>query len=389
MLLAGIVLIAANLRMPLTSVSPLIGLIRSDFPISGTLAGMLTTLPLLAFAGLSPFVPRLARRFGMEYTLFVALIAMVAGSLVRDAGGVSALLAGTVLTGLGIASGNVLLPAMIKKEFPRRLGLTTGIYSISMNVFAAAASAVSAPIANGTSLGWRGTFLAVAFIGVLALGAWIPQLRHNRTAAVTSAAAADRKQNVWRSRLAWQITLFMGLQSFIFYVFVAWLPDMLLSQGMSNVESGYMLSLLQVGLMPFAFLIPIIAGRLKSQLGLLVLTCCFYLAGFAGLLAADGNPVMTSIAVLALGVAGGTSFSLAMMFFSLRTRTAREASEISGMAQSVGYLLAAVGPFLFGVLHDAVRNWTLPMFLLAAAALLLLLVGTAPARGGSYLFKPE
>lgn len=388
-LIAGILMIAANLRTPLTSMSPLIELIRKDIPISGTLAGMLTALPLLAFAALSPFVPRMARAYGMEHTLFAALAAMFAGSLVRDAGSEFALLAGTVLTGFGIAAGNVMLPALIKREFPLRVGLMTGFYSIAMNSFAATASAVSVPIAARTDYGWRGTLMVISIACLAAVLLWIPQLKHNAKTVRIAAASAGRKRSVWGSGLAWQITFFMGLQSFIFYVFVAWLPDMLLDQGMSSAQSGYMLSLLQIGLIPFTFLIPILAGRLSNQLGLLIATCCFYLAGFAGLLTAHGGIVLTAVSVIVLGAAGGTSFSLAMMFFSLRTRTAQEASEISGMAQSIGYLLAAIGPFLFGMLHETVGNWIVPMLLLVAAAIVLLFVGLTPAKGTRYVFSAE
>ncbi|ANS75678.1 hypothetical protein AWM70_14630 [Paenibacillus yonginensis] len=426
LLLVGIILIAANLRTPLTSVSPLLDLIRLDIPISGTLAGFLTTLPLLAFAGLSPFVPKLARQFGIEHTLFAALIVLLAGSLIRQGGNEASLLLGTVVTGLGIAVGNVMLPALIKKEFPHRLGIMTGVYSISMNVFAAMASAVSVPIARSTSLAWRGTLLTITLIALVSILFWLPQLRHNakpgknKAAAVqvsaartgngdsarpvsssgtATAAPASAKpalgaggsrnpRSVWRSGLAWNITLYMGLQSLIFYVFVAWLPDMLLSQGLSHEQSGFMLSLLQIGLIPFTFIIPIIAARRSSQLGLMVGTGCFYFLGFAGILLSHGNMGILSLSVLLLGVAGGTSFSLAMMFFSLRARTAQEASEISGMAQSIGYLLAATGPFLFGAIHDAANSWNMPMLLLFAAAAVLILVGIAPSKGKSYVF-PE
>lgn len=391
LLLMGIILIAAGLRTPITSLSPLVDLIRRDIPISSTLTGFLTTLPLLAFAILSPFVPKLSRRFGMEYTVFAALLTLFAGTLIRLGNNEFSLLAGTLFIGLGIAVGNVILPALIKKEFPHRLGMMTGIYSISMNTCAAAASALSVPIANSTGLNWKGTMLVITVICLLAVFFWLPQLRHNDKPVRQAAHAfvSAKKQPIWRSGLAWKITLFMGLQSLLFYVFVAWLPDMLLDQGMSSVRAGFMLSLLMVAQIPFTFMMPIIAGRLKSQLSLLIGTGFFYLAGFILLMTSGGNLALTALSIIMIGIAGGTSFSLAMMFFSLRTRSAHEASEISGMAQSVGYLLAATGPFLFGFLHDTIHNWTIPMLVLIAAALVFLAVGIAPSRGKQYVFPED
>ncbi|WP_138495272.1 CynX/NimT family MFS transporter [Paenibacillus pinistramenti] len=419
LLLTGIILIAANLRTPLTSLSPLLDMIRVDIPISSTLAGFLTTLPLLAFAGLSPFVPRLARQYGMANTLFAALLVLLAGSLVRQGGSAASLLLGTVLTGLGIAAGNVMLPALIKENFPLRLGLITGIYSISMNLFAAIASAASVPVARSTGLAWRGTMLAISLLALLAVLFWIPQLKRKdkpgtgaaahvsgspdksrlsaaagssggisaSAASPAAARSASRPgRSVWRSGMAWSITLFMGVQSFIFYIFIAWLPDMLVDQGLTHDQAGYMLSLLQAGQLPFTLIIPIAAAKMRSQLGIMAASCCLYVIGFAGVLLADGHLAVLSVSVILLGVAGGTCFSLAMMFFSLRTRTAQEASEISGMAQSVGYLLAAAGPFLFGALHDAADSWKVPMLLLFAAAAVLILSGIAPSKGKSYVF---
>lgn len=389
LLLLGIILIAAVLRTPITSLSPLIDLIRRDIPISSTLSGFLTTLPLLAFAGLSPFVPKLSRTYGVEFTLFGALFLLLAGTLVRLGNSEWTLAFGTILAGLGIAAGNVLIPALIKQEFPVRIGLMTGVYSISMNAFASAASGLSVPIAKSTSLGWKGTMLTISLLCLLAILLWTPQLRFNQRPKAGSVQVSASKLNVWRSGLAWKITIYMGLQSLLFYTFVAWLPDLLMDQGMSSGQGGFMLSMLLLSQIPFTFLIPIVAARLKSQLSLLLGTCFFYLASYALLLVAHGNLGVISIAIICNGIAGGTSFSLAMMFFSLRTRNAREASEVSGMAQSIGYLLAAAGPFVFGALHDTVHNWTLPLVVLICVTLGLLTVGISPARGKKYVFDSD
>ena len=387
-LVLGIIFIASNLRTPITAMSPLVDLIKHDMPLSNTLVALLTMLPLFAFAALSPFVPQLARRFGIEHTVFAALLIMLVGSLVREIGNESGLLLGTLLTGLGIAIGNVILPAIIKKQFPLRIGIMTGIYSISMNIFAATGSAISVPLANSTRLGWRGTLFTISFFGLLSLLIWIPQLKYNQRTVQVANQIDKARFSVWRSRMAWQITLAMGLQSFIFYTFVAWLPKMLVDQGMSHEQSGFMLSLIQAGTIPTTFIIPIVAVRMKSQFSLLIGSFALFLIGFTGLMVTDGNVAITSISAVFIGIASGTAFSLSMVFFSLRTRNAREASEISGMAQSIGYLVAATGPFLFGSIHDVTHHWTIPMMLLITAAILFALLSVTPASGKKYIF-PE
>ncbi|EUJ27999.1 hypothetical protein MFLO_12566 [Listeria floridensis FSL S10-1187] len=223
-LIFGIILVAINLRMPITSVSPLLELIRLDLPMSNTLAGFLTTLPLIAFAIISPFVSKLSRRIGTEKLVFYTLIFLAAGSFVRPLGNLALLLAGTLLIGIGIAVGNVILPSIIKKEFPFRLGLLTGIYSISMNLFAAIASGLSFPLANA-GLGWHGTLYLFAGFTILALLLWLPQLlKKQETPVKESVKPLHAERNVWKSKMAWQIAAVMGIQSAVFYISVAWLP---------------------------------------------------------------------------------------------------------------------------------------------------------------------
>ncbi|MBC1499579.1 MFS transporter [Listeria weihenstephanensis] len=379
LLIIGILLVAANLRAPITAISPLLSYIRVDLPMSNTMTGFLTTLPLLAFAGLSPFVSKIARKYGMELVVFFALCLMVIGSLIRPFGGISLLLLGTFMIGIAIAVGNVLLPSLIKKEFPFKMGLMTGMYSISMNVCAMLASGLSVPIAVKSGFGWQGALVSLSAVAIIALLIWLPQLKYNKPP-VSNHTEHTTKKNIWKSPLAWKITIFMGMQSTVFYVMVAWLPNILISQGMASTQAGFMLSLLQLGILPFTFIVPIIAGKMKSQQPIVITMVVLLLLGTTGLMLGSGHLWITSISVFITGVASGTAFSVCMMFFNLRTTTATEAADLSGMAQSVGYLLAATGPTLFGMLHDVTDGYTVPLGILIFAGILLFITGLDASR---------
>src|SRR5215212_3431894 len=233
LLVLGIVLLAANLRPALTGVAPLIGQIRADTGISNGVAGLLTTLPLLA-----------------------------AGILLRGAGAVAALLSGTAILGAAIAVGNVLLPGLVKREFPERAGLMTSVYSASLGISAALAAGVSIPLAQLAGIGWRGALAVWALPALLAGVAWLPQLGRNDRPADPSARNAPAVNDLWRSPLAWQVTLFMGLQSLAYYVTLTWLPEILQAEGMSASRAGWMLGLSQAVAIVTMFLAPMIAERL-------------------------------------------------------------------------------------------------------------------------------
>ncbi|MBB3112380.1 CP family cyanate transporter-like MFS transporter [Paenibacillus phyllosphaerae] len=379
LLVLGIILVAANQRAPITSVGPLIGDIRTYTGISNTVAGMLTTVPLLAFALMSPFAPKLARRYGMERVIFCALIVLLIGTLCRSIHGAGTLFAGTVLIGLAISICNVLIPSLVKRDFSHKVGLMTGVYSISMNLCGALASGISIPLARDAGFGWQGALICWGILVTLAMISWSPRLRASQsTTAAASVAINGAKPNLWRSGLAWQVTAFMGLQSLIFYMLAAWLPEILVSRGMSQDAGGWMLSLLQFSMLPFTLFVPIIAGRMRNQKPLVMLTTFLYLIGIGGLFME--NTALVPLWAIIIGIAGAFSFSLAMIFFSLRTRTAQESAELSGMAQTVGYIMAAIGPMLFGGLHDITHGWNLPLMILIVASLCIFAFGLGAAR---------
>ncbi|MFL0365421.1 CynX/NimT family MFS transporter [Pseudobacillus sp. 179-B 2D1 NHS] len=377
-LIVGIILIGANLRAPLTSVGPLVPAIRENLGISNAVAGTITTLPLLAFAFLSPFAPKISRLFGVELTLFVALIALATGILLRSSGGVAALFAGTILLGLAIALGNVLLPGFIKQHFSERLGVMTGIYSVSMNLCGAIASGLSVPLAASAGFGWSGALRVWAVLAFIAVFFWLPQLRRKKQTAVPGGNRSGSR--LWHSRLAWQVTLFMGLQSLIFYVVITWLPDILQQKGMDAGSAGWMLSMMQFSVLPFTFIVPVLAGRQENQRGIAAATAVLFTAGLIGILFDDSALLL--LWVIFTGIGAGSAFSLAMMFFSLRTKSTQEAAELSGMAQSFGYLLASVGPVLFGGLHDLTHSWTIPLTMLIAASVLIFVTGLSVGKKG-------
>lgn len=378
LLFVGIILVAINLRAGITSVGPLIGIIRDDTGISNGLAGMLTTLPLIAFAILSPFAPGFARRFGIETTLLFSMMVLTVGIWVRSISSPWTLMLGTALLGMAIAVGNVLLPSLVKRDFPKNIGLMTGTYSMSMNLVAATASGISIPLAAQPKLGWQGSLVVWSALSVLASIIWI--IRRRGAATVSKVSSTSKGGSVMKSKLAWHITLFMGLQSFTFYVNIAWLPEILHSQGMDYAAAGWMLSILQFVSLPFSFIIPVLAGRRPNQRLLVLISAVCMFAGYVGLL--SGIHSMNLLWVILIGISGGTNFSLALMFFTLRTRNAHEAAALSGMAQSLGYMLAAIGPMLIGFMHDFTQGWNVPLMILAGVVIILFVFGFGAAKPG-------
>jgi MFS transporter, CP family, cyanate transporter len=378
LLVLGIVLLAANLRPALTGVAPLIGQIRADTGISNGVAGLLTTLPLLAFGLLSPIAPRVARRFGMERVLLASLLVLVAGILLRWAGVVAALFLGTVVLGAAIAVANVLLPGLVKREFPEHAGLMTSVYSTSLGISAALAAGMSVPLAQLAGIGWRGALAVWALPVLLAGVAWLPQLSRSDQPADPDARSSPGVRDLWRSPLAWKVTLFMGLQSLSYYVTLTWLPEILQAEGMGAARAGWMLGLSQAVAIVTMFLSPMIAERRPSQRGVVVVAVGMSGVGALGLLVAGSTA--STLWVVLLGLGQGAAFSLALTFFALRAPDPGHASALSGMAQSVGYLLAAGGPFLFGVLRDVTGAWKVPLALLLTVTICLLIAGIGAAR---------
>lgn len=349
LLMLGITFIALTLRSPLTSVGPIIEEIQNALHISSTTIGFVTTIPLLAFAVISPIVPKISRKITIEKTLFYAIILLAIGIALRSSGSVSMLFLGTALIGIGIAFGNVLLPSLIKLKFPFHIGLLTAIYTVAMNTGASIAAGVSYPLST-LAFGWQGALGLWIILAIIAIVIWLPQTKSAQTDIPPLATQTTVKKQIWRFPLAWVIMLAMGFQSMIFYTTAAWFPEMFKSQGLSSAEAGFMFSVMQIAQIPMTFITPIIAGKLKDQRPIILVYALFYVIGFGGLLM--GWTEWSFVWMILLGFAGGASFSMCMMFFTLRSRDAFEAADLSGFSQSLGYLIAAAGPVLYGYLYE-------------------------------------
>jgi len=375
---AGIALVSINLRASITAVGPIVSDIRADLGLSNAAVGLLTTLPVLAFAGASPLAGPLARKIGIERTLAGALVLLLAGILLRVTGTTWAAFLGTATLGVAIAAGNVLLPALVKRDLPTRIGLVTSIYVTVMIAFAAIASTISVPLADDLGLGWQGA-LAVWGIPVVAgLVLWLPRVLRSRPPAGAAGSRRTRPTRMRRSVIAWQVTAYMGLQSFAFYVLVAWLPELLQDDGVAASTAGVLMGVLQAAGLLATMAVPVLAARAPDQRRLVLASTGLGLFAMFGLLIDPGG--LALVWAITVGIAGACTLTLSLAFFVMRTRDGDDAAALSGMAQSLGYLFAASGPFVVGLLHDATDGWTVPVILFIVVWVLIGVTGMFAGR---------
>jgi CP family cyanate transporter-like MFS transporter len=359
LLLAGILLIAANLRAAITSVGPVVEDIRADLSIGGATASVLISLPLVAFAVCSPLAPALARRIGIERSLGAALVLLAAATVVRSLPSAVALWTGTAFLGIAIAVINVVLPSLVKRDYPGKVGQVTGLYSSVQGAAAALASGLAVPLAGTTQHGWRLALGIWAGLGLIALAVFLPQLRRRSVLpAPGSPGAPVPHRSPWGSALGWQVTVFMGSQSTIYYTLITWWPSVERAHGVSAAAAGWHLFAMQVaGLLSNLATARLIPRRRDQRLLILGATGLFAI-GIAGQLIL---PDASLLWIVVAGAGGGACIVLALSLFGLRTHDHHQAAELSGMAQSVGYALAAGGPILLGALHDSTGSWTAPL----------------------------
>ncbi len=375
LLLAGIVVLAFNLRPAAVSVGPVLDEITSALGMSGAVAGVLTTLPVLAFAAFGALAPELARRLGLHHVTLVSLVAVVVGLGIRARTDEIWVFLVASLVGLGgMATANVLLPSLVKLHFPRRVGLLTSVYTTSMAVGLTFASSLTVPIAEQTG-SWRWGLFAWALTAVVAALPWIGLLRHDRTPSPEPHTITLRQ--VARTRLGWSMALFFGLQSLQAYSIFGWFAQVYRDAGFSATTAGLLLGVITAMSIPLSFLIPSFAARMHHQTWLIVGLIACYPVGYLGLILA---PVAGAWAWAVLVGTAASVFPLVLTLIGLRARTREGTAALSGFTQSVGYLIAAVGPFGMGVLYDATGGWTVPLSVLLVLVVGQLAAGLAVAR---------
>jgi MFS transporter, CP family, cyanate transporter len=381
LLAGGVILVAINLRPAAASIGPVLDRIQSDTGLSSGWAGALATLPVLCFGLLAPLAPPLARRLGVHTAIAVAMVALMAGILLRLVPGDVFLFLGTALAGAAIATANVLLPVIVRRDFPDRTGTAMALYTTSLIGFAALSAGTTVPLANGLGGGWRpglGIWAAPAAVAALA---WLPALvRRDANGAADSGSGARTPtvRPLLRQPLAWQVTLFFAVQSGGFYATLAWLPDIFRSHGASDARAGFLLSLsILVGLLTSTTL-PGLATRMRDQRALIVACIAVWAVGLAGILVAPMSaPYLWAVL---LGLGQNSTFPLALMLIVLRGGSIATTEGLSTMSQSVGYVLAAIFPLAVGALHGAAGSWTPPLILLLALLAPQLAFGVAAGR---------
>jgi CP family cyanate transporter-like MFS transporter len=384
-----------NLRTAVTSLPPLFPDMQTELHLSSATLSLLAATPVICFGVVSAFAAWLNRRYGEELNLLVALILLTEGLLLRGVAPGVMLFPGTVLAASAIAVLNVLLSSMAKRRWPERAGLLIGIYLTTLSVGAILSSLLSVPLYRSSGDSVRLALGIWAIPAALAVLLWLPQLRY-RTAGVAPPAdgqpadgqpAVDGKPGpaaaragikVYKYALTWEVTAFMGLQSLLYYAALSWLPTIFQDRGASAVTAGNLLALMGVGNLATSLVVPVLAHRLPGQRALVVPSLIGTAAGLAGCLWA---PLGTAPAwVLVLGVSQGSCLGLAIFFMMARAPDAGVAASLSAFSQSVGYLVASVGPLMVGLLHSATGSWNIPVALLLVLCAVELATGVLAGR---------
>ncbi|WP_229480588.1 CynX/NimT family MFS transporter [Mycolicibacterium mageritense] len=377
LLIIAVILTALNLRPAITSIGPVLGEMRESLGASAIWAGALTTLPGLCFAAAGLAAPWLARRIGLGRAIALALAVLSIGLVVRVLDGQYVVIGGTLVATAGIALVNVLIPVVIKGSFPAQIGLMTGIYTAALQGGGALGSAVTPPLEPLLG-GWRGALGAWALVAVVALVFWAVGARGiGQARAEESSASGTAGRSLLRSPLAWTVTLFFGCQAFLAYVVMGWLPEVFIDSGVSKTSAGLLLGLVSILAVPISLFVAPMAARQKHQSGWIVALGLVGIVGMIGLLVDPGAaPLLWSVFV-GLGM---SVFSLALTVIALRARNAEDTARLSGMAQGFGYLLAGVGPFLFGLLHDVTGGWTAPWAMALVVYVVQMVAGAFAGR---------
>ncbi|WP_405788403.1 MFS transporter [Streptomyces sp. NBC_00029] len=388
-LIVGIVLAALNLRPAITSLGALFEETRTGLGMSGTVAGLITSVPALCFAVFGVTAPRLSRRFGPAAVVCAGMAAVATGLLIRPfATGATGFLAASALSLAGIALTNVLLPVIVKRYFPDRVGTMTGLYSMSLAAGTSLAAAATVPLTGALGGSWRTGLLVWAVLALVAVLPWLPVARASRRAdraAETAAAAsgarsgagADTGPRVVRSRTAWALACYFGLQATGAYITMGWLPQIFRDAGVSASTAGVLLAVTMVMGVPLAFVIPGLAARMKNQGAIAVTLGLFGLTGYLGLYFAPAAGAWAW--ALLLGISN-CAFPLVITLIGLRAKSPAGVVKLSAFAQSTGYLISIPGPLVIGALYQHSGGWDLPLALMAGLLVPQIALGVLAGR---------
>lgn len=380
--LLGILLVAANLRTAVAALSPIFAEIRTEFAVSSIGVGLLGMLPPVCFALFGLIAPRFTRRLSLEAVVVIALGVMLAGHLLRAAAGSFAVLAiGSAVTFAGMGVGNVLLPPLVKRYFPDRIGLVTSLYATVMSVSTLLPPLIAVPVADAA--GWHVSVGMWALVTVLAILPWLRILISHRPAHPDSDVEVETAQpamagRVWRSPLAWAMAVLFAVSSLNAYAMFAWLPQILHDvAGVSPLDAGALLSVYAGMGIPAGLLVPLLAARMRNVAVLIYVAVAFFVVGYLGLILVPGTATWLWVALAGLGP---LLFPLCLVLINMRTRTHAGSVALSGFTQGLGYTLGALGPLAVGVLHQLTASWTLALAVLTATALAAAVAGAVAAR---------
>jgi CP family cyanate transporter-like MFS transporter len=379
--LVGILLVASNLRIAVASLSPIYADVTHSFALSSVALGVLGMLPPVCFALAAIFAPLLTRLASLEVVLIWALVAIVVGDAVRAASGSFAVLGiGSIVVFAGMGVGNVLLPPLVKRYFPDRIGLMTSLYAFVISIGTLVPPLVAVPVA--AEVGWRFSAGMWLVLAVAAAVPWLAILAQRRVSSGEPEEVEEPKRGmmrlVWRSSVAWALAVCFAVSSLNAYALFAWLPQILHdTAGTSPLAAGDLLSLYSAMGIPAALLIPVLTSRMKNVAVLIYVSVVLFFVGYLGLIFLPHTAIWLWVACAGLGP---LLFPLCLVLINLRTRTHEGAVALSSFTQGAGYVMGAFGPLIVGLLHQLTGEWTLALWALTATALAAAIAGAVVAR---------
>ncbi|HFI0160541.1 TPA: MFS transporter [Streptococcus suis] len=361
-IIAGIVMLGVVMRAPFTALPAILTDVAAGLGVEVSSLGILTSIPLIMFALCSSLAPRLAAKFGMEKLMALVLLVMVLGSGMRVLN-LPALYIGTMLVGATIAFINVLLPSLVAANFPKKIGLYTTIYITLMGVAATVASMIAVPIVSSSS--WEFFILLITGLVFMAFLIWLPNVRNNHRFA--SENQGNQKSSIWKNKAAIAFLIFGGLQSVLYYTEITWLPTISQSVGFSKAEAGLMAGFFNMTAIPMSMIIPAVLSRQTKEMrrNIMLAISSVTLLGLVMMVLIPTNLILWSALHIILSFSNAALFPYMMLSFSMKTSSSQATAQLSGMVQTGGYLIAAVGPGLLGYSYPIFNSW-LPLIIALA-----------------------